>query len=452
MRLVSFQMFPEEVMFRKLNLAVIMTLLMVSASSVLAQSAPVNGRVMLKKKDGTVAPLAGALVEAFQTDIKSSAPPAKTDKKGYFAFAGLKLGASYVLSVSGSGGFPTYLPNIRAGNENLTITLEEGDGSKFTEAEVRAAIAKGATAGNTAAVPTAEMTAEQKKQQAEYEAKLKEVTAKNEKALKANEIIAKALQDGNAAYTAKNYDGAIAKYDEGIAADPDFAGSAPVLLNNKGTALKERAVLNYNQNVKATDLNVKVEALKKVKQDFAMAAESFDRSLQILKAAAPGDVGDPKTAESGRMNALVGLKETFRLMAATEQVDETKIPVAKTWIPEYITAETDPVKKDQAKMILADLYRVAGDSENAITAYKTVLDASPENLDAMAGLGLSLVNLGYINNDKTKMQEGANVLQRYATAAPDTHKYKTDALGLIETLKKEQNVAPVKTAGAKKKN
>ncbi|MGI8812785.1 MAG: hypothetical protein ACR2IH_09715 [Pyrinomonadaceae bacterium] len=441
-------------MFRPLNLAAFFTLVFAFAFSAAAQSAPVTGRVLLKKADGTTVPLAGAKVEAFQMEIRNSAPPDKTDKKGQFNFAGLKLGATYVLSISGPGAAPRYVPNVKAGNENIVITLDEGDGSSFTEAEVRAAMEKGAKAGTAAApanVKPSEMTAEQKKQQAEYEAKLNEVKGKNEKALKVNEIVTKALVDGNAAYQAKNYDAAIAKYDEGIAADPDFAGSAPVLLNNKGTALKERAVITYNQNVKSPDINVKVEALKKVRADFSAAIDSFDRSVKVLKASSPTDFNDPKAAESGKMNALVGAKESFRLMAATEQVDETKIPIAKELMPQYIAAETDPVKKEQGRLILGDVYRVANDSDNAILAYREVLAASPDNLDAMAGLGLSLVNVGYINNDKTKLQEGANVLQKFASAAPDTNKYKADAVGLIETLKKEQNVTPVKSAGASKK-
>ena len=78
---------------------------------------------------------------------------------------------------------------------------------------------------------------------------------------------------------------------------------------------------------------------------------------------------------------------------------------------------------------------------------------------------MSLVNLGYIKvetgksqNNKAMMdegkrdlQEGANLLGKFASAAPDTHKYKADAVGLIETLKKEQNVTPQKVITTKRK-
>ena len=80
-----------------------------------------------------------------------------------------------------------------------------------------------------------------------------------------------------------------------------------------------------------------------------------------------------------------------------------------------------------------------------------ILESSPDNVDALAGAGLSLVNLGFINTDKTKLQEGANLLQKFVGVAPDTHKFKADVVGLMETLKKEQNVTPQKVAAPAKK-
>ncbi|MCV4639624.1 hypothetical protein OFB62_30450, partial [Escherichia coli] len=86
----------------------------------------------------------------------------------------------------------------------------------------------------------------------------------------------------------------------------------------------------------------------------------------------------------------------FRLMTLTEQIDETKLDLAKTLIPEYISIETDPTRKNQAKLIIADLYRILGDADNAIAEYRKIVEEMPDNLDALAGLGLSLVNAGYI--------------------------------------------------------
>ncbi len=281
---------------------------------------------------------------------------------------------------------------------------------------------------------------------------MKEVSAKNENITKSNTVIEKSLSEGSKAFDAKNYDVAVAKFDEGATAAGDFVGSAPVLLNNKGLALRMRAIDTYNQNIKSTDRAVKTEAMVRVKKDLADAASAYNRSWTVLKAAPAADIKDAKNHEANKMNALNGAKEIFRLMAATEQVDAAQTEVAKILLPEYMTVETDQAKKGEAQLIMGDIYRVVGDSENAVTEYKKVLEISADNPDALAGVGFSLVNIGYINNDKTKLQEGANYLQRFATVAPGTHKYKDDAAGLIETLKKEQNVTPQKTSGAKKKN
>ncbi len=438
-------------MFRKKLFTLLSTafLIPLTALAIFAQTAPVSGRVELVKADGSKVPVEGALVEVFRTDIKSSLPSDKTNKKGEFSFAGLPLGATFLLSVSAPGAKPGYLPNVKAGNDKLLLTLSEGDGKRWTEAEIREAIAGGAAATGTS---NKELTEEQKKAQAEFEKKKAEIEAKNQKALKNNEIIQKALTDGNAAFNAKNYDVAVTKYDEGIAAEPDFVGSAPVLLNNKGAALAARAVDTFNKGAKSPDATARAEAYGKVKKDLADAADGYNRSWTILKAAQPADVPDPKALEGNKTNTLKGAKEAFRLMAATEQVDSAKIEIAKVLIPEYTAVETDAAKKGEAALILADLYRVAGDSENAITEYKKVLDVSADNAEALAGLGFSLVNLGYINSDKAKLQEGANYLQKFAGVAPDNHKYKADALGLIDTLKKEQNVTPQKVTTSKRKN
>ena len=409
--------------------------------------APVRGVVKVTKADNTIVPVADATIEVFRTDsAKGSLPPSKTNKKGEFHFVQFPFGQTFALLVTGPGIAPLIFPAVKAGQENIVIDVKEGDGRKYTEAEVRQALAGAVSA------PSGELTAEQKKAQAEQAAKVAAVEASNKKIEQENAIITRTLQEGNAAFTAKDFDLAIAKYSEGVAASPDFAGSAPVLLNNKGAALRERAVVKYNQSIKATDASVKVEGLKAVRADLGEAAESYNRSLTLLKNAKPTDITDPKIKESQITLALTGAKDTFRLMAATEQVDETKMEVAKAILPEYLAAEADPAKKEASKLILADLYRVVGDSANAIAEYRKVLEASPDNLDAMAGLGLSLVNAGYISNDKTQLQEGSNILQKYATSAPDGHKYKNDAVALVENLKAEQKITPQKVSAPKRKN
>jgi tetratricopeptide (TPR) repeat protein len=439
-------------MFRKNYLIGFLTiaLFLIGSTAVFAQAtAAVRGKIELTKADGTKEPVVGALVEVYRTDVKSTSPSAKTDKKGFFNFAGLPVGAQLVLVISAPGITPVIQGGIKAGMENVVIPVEAGDGKHYTEQEVRDALANpGGGGGQT------ELTADQKKAKEDYDKKVAEYNSKKQQIESQTVAVQKALDEGNAAYTSKNYDVAVAKYEEGFQANPDFVGSAPVLLNNKGAALKARAVQVYNDNVKSTDATAKAAALGKVRQDLADAADAYNKAWTIIKTAPATDIKDPKTNELNKLNSLNGAKDTFRLMALTEQVDTSKTDIAKALIAEYEAIEQDTAKKTEAQRYLGDIYRVVGDSENAITEYKKVLDINPSDPDALAGIGLSLVNMGYINNDKAKLQEGADILQKYIEIAPANHKYVADAKGLIESLKAEQNVTPQKgkTTTTKKKN
>ena len=437
-------------MFRKVFKSFIFsTIVFACFGSVYAQIAPVSGKVELLKADGSREPAAGVLVEPFRMDIKGGIPGAKTNSKGEFIFAGVQLGPSYILSVSGPNLSPTYLPNVKAGQERLLITVRPGDGTRLTEDEVKL----GSTMAGATDADRAKMSEDQKKAQAEYEAKVKEVEAKNAKATKVNEVVGRALKEGNEAYTAKNFDLAIAKYTEGIEVDPQYVGSAPVFYNNRGAALIARAVNSYNAAIKATDASQKVQGLAAAKKDLSDAAEGYLNSWNVLKNAPAADIADKANYEAAKATTLKGARDVFRMSVKTEQVDTPGIEAAKVLIPEYLNMEQDAAAKAEAKLIFADLYRVSADFDNAIAEYKKILEGTPNDVDALAGAGLSLVNVGYINEDKTKLQEGANYLQQFANAAPANHKYKDDALALIDDLKKQQNVTPQKVAApARKRN
>ena len=422
---------------------VLFTFSTVGSAVLVAQSAPVTGTVELHKDDGSKEPVSNALIEVYRMDIKSSFPSAKTNKRGEFSFAGLPLGATFYFSVSAAGASPLIYPNVRAGQERLVLIMSPGDGRKLTEDDVRkaAAAAQGAEPAKAA-----ELTEAQKKEQAEYEAKVKEIEEKNKKAAKTNEIINAALKEGNEAFKAKNYDLAVAKYEEGIAADPEFVGSAPTFYNNRGAALYARGIDTYNAGIKMTDATEKFAAFTKAKKDFDDAAQGYLKAWIVLRNAPAADINDKSIYEATRIATLRGAKDAFQIGVRTEQVDESMIESAKVLIPEYLKIETDAAKELEARVVYADLFRVVGDSDNAIAAYTAILEEYPDNQDALAGAGLSLVNLGYINNDKAKLQEGANLLQRFASVAPDSHKFKADAVALIDTLKKESNVTPQKRA------
>ena len=452
-------------MFRKNYFTFLLTisLFLVSSIGIFAQNAPVGGRVELKKANGTTEPVAGAVIEVYRMDIKAKLPAGKTDKKGNFAFAGLPLGARFAFSISAPNISPEIYPNVRAGTQNMVIIVSEGNGKQWTEDEVRQALAK-TTTGATDEKPKAETTAEQKKAKEEYDKKVAEITEKNKKIENATAIIQKSLEEGQKAYDAKNYDLAITKFDEGYNADPNFAGSAPVLLNNKALALKSRGFDFYKKSV--TDSANKASLMEMVKKDFTDSINASQKALDILKTATTTDANLQKSYDSNKVAALSNMVETYRLMLETK-ADESKTQEAVATLEAYLLTQTDVAIKTKVSLNVADAIRKTGNSDAAIPLYRKILEISPDQPEALAGLGLSLFNSGAVadangqkQEGKAQMQEGLDLMQRFVDVSPtkpdDTQQMKELKASVKEAVDylKTQNLAPqkTKTTSTKKKN
>lgn len=440
-------------MFRKdyFKLILAISLILIAGSAAFAQYAPIGGRIEMIKADGTKVPVAGALIEVYRLDIKSAMPAGKSDKKGNFSFAGLPLGATFVLSVSAPGAKPGFLNNVRAGQDKIVIALQEGDGRRWTEQEIRDALTSAPTTSPK------EPTEEEKKAAAEYAKKVAEVTAKNKETESKNAVITKALADGNAAFNAKNYEEAIARYTEGINADPKYVGSAPILLNNKGVALKIVGIDAYNRGVKSSDPNEKTTLVAKAKQQLEDSLNAFNESYTILKNAPATDITDQANYNKAKYDALAGLTEGYRLLVVTK-ANLAKAADAAEPYEAYIALETDPVKKAKAQVAYGDVMREAGISDKAITAYRAALASAPDNGEAMAGLGLSLFNSGVVASDKAQMQEGLNYMTKYIETSPiaptdsqSVKEFKTSVKEAVEYLKTTEKLAPQKVATPGKK-
>lgn len=421
-----------------LTIAVVLT----GSLAIFAQSAPLRGKIELKNADGTTKPAENVLVEVYRIDIKAKLPSAKTDKKGNFVFAGLPLGADLTLALSGSGIKPDLLPKVKAGGEDLTITVYPGDGSVLTEDQVRNAAAT--TPKQNSGQATAQQTEEQKKAKEEYEKKVAEVNEKNKKIEDANNIIKAALEEGSKAFQAKNYDLAVAKFDEGINADPDFPGSATVLNNNKALALRMRGFENYRQGT--TDKANLASWLEKAKSDFQGSLGASQRTLALI-----GGISDP--AEAGKFNqakfsALSNMVEVRRLLIATK-ADESEPDEAIKSLDAYLAVETDPAAKVKNQIGIADALRLSGNTAKAIAIYRAVLEADPNQTDAMGSLGLCLFAEGAGSSNKEQMQEGLNYMQRFSEA-PDRPTDKTymelkqSVAEAVKYLKEQEKLTPQK--------
>lgn len=413
-------------------------LILVGSGAAFAQAT--SGSVILVKADGTTEPVANATVEPLRTDVKGNGAAVTTNEKGEFSITGLQSGtAVYALVVSAPNIGPNLIPNVQAGRSGITIKVSPGNGQKWTEEQAREAVA-------TLSKPLTE--AEKKKLDEEY----KKIEAKNKNIENLNVVIKKSLDEGNAAFNSKNYDLAITKYDEGITASPDYVGSAPVLLNNKANALTNRAVGFYNQGVKSTDAAAKTDNYTKAKNDFSAALDALDASWKVMKNAPADDLAKETNLEAKKTNTLTGFADLITYMVRTERVDTAKMPIVEALSTEFNASKIETAKKAQTQIGVAELYRISGNSDKAVAEYKKALVTSPDNPDALAGLGLSLVNMGY-NEDATinqaVMQEAINYLQRFTEVAPSNHKFKDEVGGMVTTLK-GLNVKPEKTGGKKK--
>jgi tetratricopeptide (TPR) repeat protein len=429
-------------MFRRYFLPILASVVFVFSTSLLvsAQNGQLRGKVTLKQADGTIVPAADAVVDVFRSDLPGDFN-LKTNKKGEFVHAGLPLQGTYIISVSMPGAQPYYLPGIRAGrDEEVKLELATGDGRRLTRADIKTLMAKtpGSTPGAAKEPPVDKAKVEELKRQNAA------IEAANKKAEASNVVIDRTFKAGNDALRVKNYDAAIAQYDEGLNADPDHPG-APALLTNKTMALTARAVDKYNAAVKGTDDAAKTAGIESAKKDWTEASQSGAKAVTMLKAMpAPSDAASANAAKLNLYFALMARADAMRLFVT--KVDQSQADAGVTAYQEYIAVETDPVKKSKAEHDLAQMLFDANVFDRALTEYQKILTANPDDLNALLRAGQALFNIGAINSDKTKYQEAANYLAQFVEKAPDTDPLKSDAKAILDTLKDQANVKPEKTA------
>ncbi len=396
-------------MLRKYSMSFLAIAILLTSSLFTFAQAPVRGKVELKKADGSLTPVAGASVDVYRTDVKAKLPSAKTDKKGFFVFAGLPFGATMAFVVSGPGIKAEIYPGVKAGREDVNITVYEGDGKALTEDDVRSALSTAPKQGQ----PGAE-TEDAKKAREEYEKQVAKYEEEKKKVENTNALVKRVGEEGNKAYNEKNYDLAIARFDEGINADPDFTSNVTLFSNNKALAYRFRGFENYRQGT--LDPPNKASWLEKAKSDFqnslAASQKTFDMIAKIT------DSIESKKYEQSKYKALENTVEVRRLMIATG-AETTQLAEAIAALEAYLAVETDPALKIRNQIQVADAIRLTGTVEQAIPLYRKILEAAPDNVDAMGSLGLCLFSVGVGNANKEMMQEGLNFMQKFSETAPD---------------------------------
>ena len=424
-------------MRRFLSLSILtIAVLAVSSGVASAQTGQLRGTVKLVGKDGSAAPVAGAQVDVYRTDI-SGEFHTKSDKKGEWVFAGLPYVGTYIVAVSAPGAQANAKGGVKlSSGVPIDVVLLPGDGKRLTLEEARAAIAGGSPTGGGSTESTAD-----KAKREELLAKSKEIEASNAKVLEANKVVADSFTAGNAALAAKNYDEAIKQYDTGLAADAE----QPSLLTNKSMALKARGVDRYNAAIQLKDADTKTAGIEAAKADFKSAAEAANKASDLIKAQAPATEPNAQKQQANKYATLSVRAEAMRLFAT--RTDPTQGDAAAVAFDDLIAVETDPAKKAKAQMDKAQMLLDVGAGEKAFAAYQKILAERPDDPDANLGAGLALYSTG----DKTKYQDAANYFQHFVDKAPDTHKFKNDAKAILAEMKNTENVVPEKTTPARRK-
>ncbi len=420
-----------------LNILIGTAVLMSAAVAASAQTGALRGTVKLIGADGNAAPVAGATIDVFRTDI-SGEYHTKSDKKGEWVFAGLPFVGEYVVSVSAPGAQPNAKSGVKAGRETpIDVVLSPGDGKKLTRDEA-IAVSKGGGSSNGGGGENAAAKAKREEELKKYEAEKTRVT-------NINEVLNRTFKAGQDAINAKNYDEAIKQFDEGLAADPEQV----VLYSRKSYALRLKGVDHYNASVKGTDQAQKAADMESAKKDFQGSYDAANKGLEVANKEAPATDPQAQAEQTSKKLEILSYRaEAMRLLVKT---DASQGPAALAAYQEYMAAETDVAKKAKAEKDVAQiLFDTASDQagfEKALAAYQKILDTTPDDPDALLRSGQILFNIGALNNnDKAKYQEAANYLQRFVDKAPDTNPMKAEAKDLIEALKAQANVTPEKTS------
>jgi tetratricopeptide (TPR) repeat protein len=430
-------------MFRRYFLPVLATIAFIISTSLIAsaQVGQLRGKVLLKQADGTTIPASEAAIDVFRTDV-SGKYNTKTNKKGEFVFAGLPYVGTYIVAASLPGAQPNWVASVKAGRDiEYTIELSPGDGRRLTPEEIKTVTVQ-SRGGASESADVKAPSAEDKAKAAEIEKARAEVAAKNEKAMKSNDIVARTFQAGNAAFTEKNFDEAIKQYEEGLAADPE----QPALLVNEARAYTQRGVNRYNAAITTKVEAEKGTGIEAAKSDFRSASEATTKAVAMIKSQTiPTEASELTRYNNNKLAAFTIHAEAMRLFVS--KVDPAQAEAGLAAFKEYIAIETDPAKKGKAQLDSAQLLLDAGAVDKAFSEFQAIVTAEPDNADANLGAGLSL----FASGDKTKYQDAANFLQHYVDVAPETHRFKADAKAILAELKNTEKVVPEKAAPARRR-
>jgi len=362
-------------LFRATLAALILAACAVVAS---AQTTQVEGVVKLKGADGTEAPVAGATVDIYRTDIKQEFH-VKTDKKGHYLHAGLPFVGTYTIAVSAPGAQPTWASGLRFTQvQTKDFTLSPGDGSALTLDQIKKLEAGGGakSGGGGASAPVENKEAKAKRE--EMQKQVAEINKKNEEIKNSNETVARTFKAGSDAMTAGHIDEAIASFKEGLAIRPDEAA----LLIKLSEAYRMRGVNLYNAAIKNSDNDAKTQGIEAAKKDWADSAENANKAFQVVNSLTPTADNQATLAQNKIAATTVRALALHFVATKVSPGDPAQAQAAWEAYQQLIAAETDPAKKAKYKADALQTLLDASANDLAFQESQKILAEEPDNVDA----------------------------------------------------------------------
>jgi tetratricopeptide (TPR) repeat protein len=377
-------------------------------------------------KADTKEPIVGAEVQIVRTDIKGSYP-VKTDKKGHFLHAGVPYVGTYTLIVSAPGCQPDFATGIKGSQTDpINFTLHPGDGRKPTLADVQGLQASAPKGGQPM------NAAEQKKAMEDYAKKKEEIEAKNKKMTEEHEAMKKHFDSGQQFMAAKDWNGAANEFGEASKLDAE----QQAVWQGLALALYNRGVTSFNEYSKDIANNgAKKDAAK---QDFNDSINAIGKAIALVDPL----LNDPQKGPQAKKSKLAYLKskaDAEGLLATKLGVMDMIEPAVKDYREAAEGAET-PADKAKFQLSAAGIYFDGGKPEEAATAYTAILQAAPDNLDAIYKLGLAYASVA-------KFQESANTFQQFLDKAPETDARVAEVKAVLKDLVVGNNLQPPKSEG-----
>ena len=235
------------------------------------------------------------------------------------------------------------------------------------------------------------------------------------------------LKSGNDALLAKQYDKAIEHYDNGLTLRP----KEPTFLSNKSIALRMRGTERYNASIRITDQKTKDNEIEGAKNDFRDAAILANESVKLIKGASPLDSFILDTLENTKLNTFASNAEAMRLLAII--VDKTKANESLKATHEYITLETNQERKLKAQLDVGKMLIDTSNGKQAIIEYQNILDANPNQPEALFGIGAALAQSGQTDD----FRKAKSYLERFVNQVPTNHPSLETAKEILNSMPSE---------------